>query len=183
MEAAWRQHKLAVMLADDWTVVGGPAPDVVVDAILSKRNLGTTRDVAPLVIALGPGFTAGTDCHLVIETDRGHNLGRIITTGPAAPNTGLPGTIAGHTATRVLRAPAAGRFESDRSIGDRVREGEIVGRVGEHPVRAGVDGVLRGLIRPGTEIPAELKVGDIDPRGDPAYRTRRGRFPGRCSNA
>jgi xanthine dehydrogenase accessory factor len=176
IEAAWRQHKLAVMLADDWAAVGGSAPDVVVDAILAKRNLGTAKDAAPLVIALGPGFTAGTDCHLVIETDRGHDLGRIITTGgriittgPAAPNTGLPGTIAGHTAKRVLRAPAAGRFESDRSIGDRVGAGEIVGRVGKHPVEAQVDGVLRGLIRPGTEIPAGLKVGDVDPRGDPAY--------------
>jgi len=169
IETAWRQRKVAVMLTDDWRTAGAPAPDVVVDAILAKRNLGTAKDAAPLVIALGPGFSAGTDCHLVIETDRGHNLGRIIARGAAAPNTGVPGTIAGHTATRVLRAPAAGIFDSDRSIGDLVEIGEIVGLVAGSPVIAGADGVLRGLIRPGAEVAVGLKVGDIDPRGDPAY--------------
>jgi xanthine dehydrogenase accessory factor len=171
IETAWRQRKIAVMLARDWTTVTGLAPDILVDAILAKRNLGTGHHAAPLVIALGPGFEAGKDCHLVIETDRGHDLGRIIATGSAALNTGVPGNIAGYTAERVLRAPAGGVFETDRSIGDSVRQGEVVGRVGGYPVEARVDGVLRGLIRPGTDVPAGLKVGDIDPRGDPAYCT------------
>ncbi|MCP4327285.1 MAG: EF2563 family selenium-dependent molybdenum hydroxylase system protein [Alphaproteobacteria bacterium] len=169
--AAWRQQKLAVMLATDWARVADFAPDIMVDAVLAKRNLGTDRDAARVVIALGPGFEAGKDCHVVIETNRGHDLGRIITVGSAAPNTGVPGSIAGYSAERVLRTPTGGLFETDRAIAEQVHKGDIVGRVAGHPVEARIDGVLRGLIRPGTNVPAGLKVGDIDPRGRPDYCT------------
>ena len=164
---AWEAQCIAVVSTTGWARIAAaaPAPDVVIDAILAKSNLGTRRDEAPLVIALGPGFTAGVDCHLVIETNRGHDLGRIIACGSAEPNTGIPGDIAGHTDARVLRAPVAGRFDSQRAIGDSVRRNDVIGQVAGHPVTAGLDGMLRGLIRPGTEVTAGLKLGDIDPRG------------------
>ena len=165
IEAAWQAQAIAVVRLADWAQIDTLAPDIVIDAILAKRNLGTCRDEARLVIALGPGFTAGVDCHLVIETQRGHDLGRIITTGSAAPNTGIPGDIAGHTSQRVLRAPAAGIFQSQRAIGEHVRQGDIIGHVAGQPVAAQLDGMLRGLIRPGTAVTPGLKLGDIDPRG------------------
>ncbi|OGA61560.1 MAG: hypothetical protein A3G81_06890 [Betaproteobacteria bacterium RIFCSPLOWO2_12_FULL_65_14] len=165
MTAAWKGGAIAVMKTTDWERVRDAQPDVLVDAILAKHNTGTSIDDAPLVIALGPGFTAGVDCHLVIETNRGHDLGRIIVEGSAAPNTGIPGEIAGHTADRVLRAPAAGVFVSQLVIGHPVRKGDIVGRVGQAPVAAALDGVLRGLIASRTEVCAGTKLGDVDPRG------------------
>lgn len=165
IEAAWEAHAIAVVRVSDRGSIDRPAPDVVIDAILAKRNLGTRQDEAQLVIALGPGFTAGADCHLVIETNRGHDLGRIITSGSAEPNTGIPGDIAGHTGERVLRAPVTGRFQSQRAIGDSVRRNDVVGQVAGHPVPARLDGMLRGLIRSGTAVTAGLKLGDIDPRG------------------
>jgi xanthine dehydrogenase accessory factor len=166
---AWARPAIAVALVEDWQAIDGAAPDIVVDAILAKRNLGTTNQEAPLVIGLGPGFEAGRDVDLVIETNRGHNLGRIIEAGCAEANTGIPGSIAGHTADRVVRAPAAGVFASDLAIGDRVEKGDALGRVAGRPVAAGTGGVLRGLIRSGTEVPAGLKLGDIDPRGKAEY--------------
>jgi xanthine dehydrogenase accessory factor len=165
IEAAWKTQTIPVVRITDWERIDGLAPDVLIDAILAKRNMGTSKDEARLVIALGPGFTAGADCHLVIETNRGHDLGRIIAFGSAAPNTGIPGDIAGHTDERVLRAPAAGPFQSERVIGDLVRRNDIVGRVAGHPVPARLDGMLRGLIRSGTAVTTGLKLGDIDPRG------------------
>jgi len=169
IEAAWSAQKLAVVRTTDWTRIAGPAPDVVIDAILAKRNLGTRRSEAPLVIALGPGFEAGRDCHLVIETNRGHDLGRIIHSGSAQPNTGIPGDIAGYAQQRVLRAPATGLFQSDRHIGEKIQENEVIGHVSDHIVKATTSGVLRGLIRPGTRVAAGMKIGDIDPRGRPEY--------------
>ncbi len=173
IEAAWAAGKIAVVLVDDWQRIEGAAPDVVpdvvIDAILAKRNLGTRKNDAPLVIALGPGFEAGTDAHLVVETNRGHDLGRIIETGSAEANTGVPGAIAGHAKERVLRAPAAGVFAAELEIGDPVRKGDVVGHVAGHAVTAETAGVLRGLIRSGTEVSDGLKLGDIDPRGKPEY--------------
>lgn len=165
IEAAWKAQTIPVVRISDWARIGGVAPDVVIDAILAKRNLGTRKDEANLVIALGPGFTAGVDCHLVIETKRGHDLGRIITSGSAAPNTGIPGDIAGRTDERVLRAPAAGTFQAQRAIGDMVRSADVVGYIAGHPVPARLDGMLRGLIGSGTDVTAGTKLGDIDPRG------------------
>lgn len=165
MEAAWEKGAIALMRVGDWEKAGAPAPDVVVDAILAKKNVATSLADAPLVIALGPGFAAGRDCHVVIETNRGHDLGRIILDGEASPNTGIPGNIGGHTAKRVLRAPASGIFESARQIGDRIAAGDTIGTVAGQAVTAGLDGMLRGLIRPGTKVASGLKLGDIDPRG------------------
>jgi len=169
IEAAWETQSIAVVSTTDWAQIDSPVPDVLIDAILAKCNLGTRKDEAPLVIGLGPGFTASKDCHLVIETNRGHDLGRIIASGSAEPNTGMPGDISGHTDERVLRAPAAGVFESKRAIGDSVRRNDVIGHVAGQPVTARLDGMLRGLIRPGTAVTAGLKLGDIDPRGKLEY--------------
>lgn len=166
---AWADGRIAVFVDPKWQSLQQIRPDVVVDAILAKRNLGTNRDEAPLVIGLGPGFRAGHDVHCVVETNRGHNLGRIITTGTAEPNTGVPGGIGGYTRERVLRAPAQGIFETPRKIGDQVRKGETVGAVKGLAVRAEIDGVLRGLIQPAIQVPEGLKLGDIDPRGDASF--------------
>lgn len=139
-------------------------PDVVVDGILAKRNLGTKITDAPVVIALGPGFTAGVDCHAVIETMRGHNLGRVILEGPAEPNTGIPGNIGGFTTERVLRAPKDGVFHEIRHIGDMVTVGETVADVDGEPIHAPLSGVIRGMLPSGTPVHTGMKSGDIDPR-------------------
>ena len=151
-------------------------PDVVVDAIIAKKNLGTTIDMAPLVIGVGPGFTAGQDVHLVIESMRGHNLARIITDGMAQPNTGVPGNIAGFTSERVIHAPAAGYIHDVRKIGDIVQKGDEIARIypdkesydnalSEYvPVNATITGIIRGLIREGYYFRKGFKIADIDPR-------------------
>ena len=138
---------------------------VVVDARMAKRNLGTTRDDAPLVIALGPGFVAGHDCHAVIETNRGHFLGRVIWQGAAEPDTGQPGAVKGHIADRVLHAPADGYVAARVAIGDDLHQGEKIGSVAGIPIRAPFDGVLRGLIHPSVPVKQGMKIGDLDPRG------------------
>jgi xanthine dehydrogenase accessory factor len=140
-------------------------PEVVVDAVLAKVNLCTRPDDAPLVVGLGPGFTAGRDCRVVVETNRGHDLGRLIFSGEAEPNTGVPGDIAGRSRERVLRAPCAGVVAGALPIGTLVRTGDEVCRVAGKPVRATIDGMLRGMIREGLSVPAEIKIGDVDPRG------------------
>ena len=141
-------------------------PDALVDAILAKRNLGTRRTDAPIVIGVGPGFTAGVDCHAVIETMRGHTLGRVIYTGSALPNTNIPGLIGGFAGERVLRAPADGEFRSARQIGDLVKAGDVAGYVAGEPMACTIDGVLRGLIADGVLVHKGMKSGDVDPRGD-----------------
>jgi xanthine dehydrogenase accessory factor len=146
-----------------------PRPaQVVVDARVAKRNIDTGRGQAPLVVALGPGFTAGVDCDAVVETMRGHGLGRVLWQGAALPNTGSPGIIGGRGAERVLRAPAGGRIEWQRNIGDLVAEGELLGHVAGEPVAAPFAGVVRGLIAPGTSVTPNMKIGDVDARGDVA---------------
>ena len=144
-------------------------PDVVVDAILAKRNLGTQITDAPIVIGVGPGFTAGEDCRAVVETMRGHTLGRTIYTGSALPNTNVPGLIGGFAGERVLRAPADGIFRGAKKICDLVQEGDIVGYVAGVPMCATISGVLRGLIADGVEVKRGMKSGDIDPRGEVSY--------------
>ncbi len=154
----------------------------VVDAILAKRNLGTRIDMAPFVIALGPGFTAGEDCHVVIETMRGHNLARPLTEGGAIPNTGIPGMIAGHAADRVIHSPVDGIVRNIASIGDVVKEGQTICRIevlkdsaensekidsvsqGYVEVKAPFTGLLRGLIRDGFPVVKGFKIADVDPR-------------------
>jgi len=165
IEAAWSGHRIPVVATDVWArLARRPRADVVVDAILAKRNLGTARGDAPLVVALGPGFEAGIDCHVAIETNRGHDLGRVLYRGSAQPDTGIPGEIGGFDVERLLRAPRAGIFASARSIGEAVERGEVVGDVDGAPVTAAIPGILRGLIRPGTQVGAGLKIGDVDPR-------------------
>jgi len=167
--AAWRAGKIAVQVDPQGESIGRYEPDVLIDATLAKRNLGLSIAYAPLVIALGPGFEAGRDCHVVIETNRGHDLGRLLVTGAAAADTGIPGNIGGYTKERVIRAPADGLFTTERQIGELVRKGEVVGRAGATDVGATIDGILRGLIRPGSTVTRGLKIGDIDPRGDAGY--------------
>ncbi len=160
---------VAVMVNPGAAAAAEAAPQVIVDAVMAKKNLGTTRVPAAVVIALGPGFTAGQDADAVIETARGHALGRIIRSGSASADTGVPGDIAGKTSDRVLRAPADGRVTLLRRIGDLVASGEVVMRVGEVAVRAPFAGCLRGAISEGAEVPRGMKIGDVDPRGDGAY--------------
>ena len=138
--------------------------DAVVDAILAKRNLGTSLTDAPIVLALGPGFTAGVDCHGVIETKRGHDLGRLILEGAAIPNTGVPGDVGGYTRERIIRAPADGPFEPVAQIGQRVELGDVVARVNGVPVTAQLTGVVRGMLPAGIPVTEGMKAGDIDPR-------------------
>jgi len=144
-------------------------PDIVIDAIIAKRNTGTKINDAELVIGLGPGFTAAQDVHCVIETMRGHGLGRVIYDGYASPDTGIPGNIGGYTHERLLRAPGAGMFETDYDIGDTVKRGDCVATVNSSPVYAELSGVLRGLLRSATPVEQGTKLGDIDPRGKTAF--------------
>ena len=137
---------------------------VVVDAILAKKNLGTTISDAPIVLALGPGFTAGTDCHGVIETKRGHDLGRLILEGSAIPNTGVPGDVGGYTKERIIRSPADGPFEPVAQIGQQVNLGDVVAKVNGIPVTAQLTGIVRGMLPAGIPVTAGMKSGDIDPR-------------------
>lgn len=169
LERTWEGGLIAVVAQRHWRALAAIKPDVVIDAILAKRNVATRIDDAPLVIALGPGFAAQRDCHFVIETNRGHDLGRIIDRGAGEPNTGIPGDTAGHTHARLFRAPADGIFETERKIGERVGEGECIGRVADSPVVAALGGIVRGLIASGVAVTVGLKLGDIDPRAKPEY--------------
>ncbi len=167
--AAHERGEIPVLIDPQAQVVAQWEPDVVVDAIMAKRNTGTKITDAPLVIGLGPGFEVGLDVHAVVETARGHNLGRVILAGRAEPDTGLPGEVAGYTVQRVVRAPSRGTFQAVRQIGDMVGAGAIVGYVGSQPVRAAIGGVLRGLIADGVEVVEGMKLGDVDPRGQVDY--------------
>jgi xanthine dehydrogenase accessory factor len=144
-------------------------PAVLVDGRMAKTNLGTRKDDAPLVVGLGPGFTASLDCHAVVETNRGHNLGRVIWDGSPEPDTKTPGLIGTQRARRVLRAPADGHVEGHAEIGDLLEEGQLVASVNGHDIRAPFRGALRGLIHPSVAVTTGLKVGDVDPRANPDY--------------
>ncbi len=168
-EDVLRKGRIAVVTDPEAMIRTNFQPDALVDAILAKTNLGTARNDAPIVIALGPGFLAGQDVDAVIETMRGHELGRVIFEGSAREDTGVPGDIGGKTGDRVLRAPVTGRVLHTKCIGDLVNEGETVMTVEEVPVRAPFWGCLRGLIHDGTTAPKGMKIGDVDPRGDSRY--------------
>lgn len=160
-----REGRIVPILVDpEANIVRELKPPVVVDAIIAKRNCGTRITDAPIVIALGPGFTAGVDAHAVIETNRGHYLGRVILNGEAEPNTGIPGLVAGYGAERVLRAPNAGKLRPLKNIGDYVEEGDIIGWVGDEPVKAPFKGIIRGLINENVSLHQGMKIGDVDPR-------------------
>lgn len=140
-------------------------PDVIVDGIIAKRNLGTKITDAPTVVGVGPGFAAGVDCHCVVETKRGHDLGRCIWSGSAVANSGVPGMIGGYDKERIIRATADGVFRGCVAIGDMVDKGQLVGKVEETPIYAEVGGVVRGLLQDGVVVSKGMKSGDIDPRG------------------
>ena len=159
-----KDDKLTMLIDPKGNCLKRFKPMAVVDAILAKKNLGTTRDMAPITIALGPGFTARTDVDYVVETQRGHNLARVIEEGTAAPNTGIPGIIAGYGKERVIHSPAAGMIHNYSEIGDIVEKDQIIAMVDETPVYASLTGVLRGIIRDGFVVPEGMKIADIDPR-------------------
>ncbi|MDU6340576.1 MAG: selenium-dependent molybdenum cofactor biosynthesis protein YqeB [Clostridium sp.] len=155
---------ISVIVDKDENIIEVLKPDIVVDAIVAKKNTGTSIDDAPIVIALGPGFEAGVDCDLVIETKRGHYLGRVITKGKAIPNTGVPGNIGGHTVGRIIRATSDGIINPVSEIGDYVEEGQVVAYIDKIPVYASISGIVRGMLQGGVEVFKGMKSGDIDPR-------------------
>ncbi len=160
-----RQGEIIPVLVDpEARAVDSLKPAVLVDSIMAKRNTGTRVTDAPLVIALGPGFTAGVDCHAAIETNRGHWLARILYQGSPQPDTKTPGKVKGYTKGRVIRAPAGGHLRPVAHVGQRLRKGDLVGYINGHEVRAMFDGVLRGLIHPKVPVIRGLKIGDLDPR-------------------
>ena len=144
-------------------------PDIVVDAILAKRNLGTRIEMAPVTIGLGPGFVAGKDVHAVVETKRGHDLGRIYYRGSAIPNTGIPGNVGGYTIERLIRASASGVMEAKAQIGDMVKKGQVVAMTGGQPVYAQMSGIVRGMLQDGVQVAENLKIGDIDARAERSH--------------
>lgn len=168
MERIWKKDGVPVLVDPAGLSIAALRPAVVVDAILAKKNLGTTKEMAPLVIALGPGFTAGEDVDVVIETKRGHNLGRVIRSGSAVPNTGIPGIIGGYGKERVMHAQAKGILRNAASIGDIVEARAVIAEIetenGTVPVEASLSGLLRGLIRDGYPVTKGFKIADIDPR-------------------
>ena len=166
VESTWKKGNIPILVDPDAKKTRNfLKPDILVDGILAKRNLGTQISDAPLVIGLGPGFTAGKDVHLVVETNRGHDLGRVIWRGAAEADTGIPGEIGGYTVERLLRTMKKGIFHPQKSIGERVNKGAVVAVVDDFPVMAKISGVVRGLLRDGVEVKKGMKVGDIDPRG------------------
>lgn len=161
-------NKLVILVDSKGESISELKPIAVVDAILAKKNLGTKRDMAPVVVGVGPGFVAGEDVHVVVETLRGHNLGRVIYHGAAIKNTGIPGEIAGFGKERVIHSPAAGILKNQKSIGDIVKKGEVIAIIetGDEKVSvyASIDGLLRGMIRDGYSVSKKFKIADIDPR-------------------
>ena len=167
---------IPVLVNPQASIVAELKPKVVVDAIMAKVNTGTTVHDAPLVVALGPGFTAGQDCHAVIETNRGHWLGRVIypgcgpaVNGQAQPDTRTPGLIRSHSSDRILRAPAAGQVTAHARIGDSIAAGQLIATVDGHEIRAAFSAVLRGLVHSDVQVTPGLKIGDVDPRGEVSH--------------
>ena len=164
IEKCWNEKIIPIMVDEKGEIIKKIKPDVVVDSIIAKKNLGTTKEMAPITIALGDGFEAGKDVDIVVETMRGHNLGRVITSGRAMKNTGIPGEIKGVSKDRVIYSLANGIFSSVKKIGDTVQKDEIIGYVGNVEIRGKISGVLRGIIKEGYEVTENMKIGDIDPR-------------------
>jgi xanthine dehydrogenase accessory factor len=190
-EACWAADQISVVVDPDRTAAAQLRPIALIDAIMAKRHTGTRIGDAPIVVALGPGFTAGVDCHAVLETQRGHHLGRVYYRGMAQPDSGTPGTVGGQAAQRVVRAPVDGIFYAQRQIGDRLKAGDVIGRVitvdvsltdsaawrlavidrdASQPlgivVKTKIDGVLRGILHDGLKVATHTKIADIDPRNE-----------------
>ena len=165
----WDQGAIPLFVDPEARIRETLRPVVVVDAIMAKKSTGTDRSYAPVVIGVGPGFSAGVNVHAVVESNRGHNLGRVLWQGPAEPDTGVPAPVSGYTDQRVLRVPRKGLFHALREIGDTVNSGEVVARVDGIPIEAQIKGVLRGLLKDGIQVEEGVKAGDIDPRGEKEY--------------
>jgi len=165
-KSAMDNGNVAVMVDPDGKTIKHMLPGIVVDAVLAKKNLGTSLDMAPIVVGLGPGFTAGADVHAVVETSRGHYLGKVYYVGSALKNTGIPGVIGGYGEERVIRAPGKGEMQTMKEIGDMVAAGDIVAEISGEPVEAEINGVIRGLLSNGLMVTKGFKIGDIDPRGN-----------------
>lgn len=163
-DKVWKLKEIPLLVDETGESISCLKPAAVIDGILAKRNLGTSREMAPLTIALGPGFTAGEDVDYVVETKRGHDLGRIIEEGEALPNTGIPGIIAGAGKERVIHSPAAGVIRNQSKIADLVEKGQVIATVDGTPVYASLTGILRGIIRDGYQVDKGMKIADIDPR-------------------
>lgn len=164
IKSTWNEKKIPVIIDPKGNYIDIIKPEILVDAILAKKNLGTNMNMAHITIGVGPGFYAGKDVHAVIETMRGHNLGRIILNGEAQKDTGMPGDIMGYSKERVIYSSSAGVVKNVRDISDIVKVGEIIAYIDNTPVTATIDGVLRGIIRDGMKVPEKFKIADIDPR-------------------
>lgn len=160
---------IPVYIDEKGEIINSIKPIAIIDSILAKKNLGTTKDMAPMTIGIGPGFEAGVDVDLVVETKRGHFLGKVIHKGKAEDDTGVPGDILGYKEERIIRAEASGIFKSYYNIGDKVEVGDIICETSGRKVRARISGILRGIIKEGLYVEKGLKVGDIDPRGIEEY--------------
>lgn len=169
LEECLEQREIPVVVDPGCVHMDWYLPDVEVDAILAKKNLGTRMKDAPVVIGVGPGFTAGVDCHFLVETKRGHDLGRVISEGMAIPNTGVPGVIAGYAKERLICASGAGKFEPKVEIGECVEKGQLVAMCGNCPVYAQMSGMIRGMLPEGITVSEGMKCGDIDARKERAY--------------
>ncbi|MDO5780524.1 MAG: selenium-dependent molybdenum cofactor biosynthesis protein YqeB [Clostridium sp.] len=159
-----REGNIPIIIDENAEIIKELSPDVVVDAIIAKQNLGTSIEDAPIVIGVGPGFEAKVDCHLVVETKRGHYLGKVIEEGSAIPNTGVPGNIGGYTKERIIRASSNGKIKPVVAIGDFVKKGDIVAYIDGVEVLSEIDGIVRGMLQEGIEVFKGMKSGDIDPR-------------------
>lgn len=166
---AWKNGAVPLFVDPQAKVLAAIRPEVLVDAIMAKKNTGTDKSQARLVVGVGPGFRAGGNVHAVVESNRGHNLGRVLWEGEAERDTGVPAPVAGYSEERVLRVPTQGLFKSLREIGDFVQVGESVAQVNGVPIRAQIKGMLRGLLKNGIEVEEGMKAGDIDPRGQTEY--------------
>ncbi len=166
IKEAFREGIVPIVADPEGSYIKDLKPLAIVDGILAKKNLGTSMDMAPITIGLGPGFCAGEDVHIVIETNRGHDLGRIIFKGKPEENTGNPGNIKGFTTERILRSPDKGKIEVIKDIGSVVKKDQVVAYVNKKEVKAGLDGMVRGMIRQGTYVEEGMKIGDVDPRID-----------------
>lgn len=164
VEKNWEEGSVPVIIDKEGKYIDIIKPEIVLDAILAKKNLGTNKNMAPITIALGPGFEAGKDVDVVIETMRGHNLGRLIFSGSAMENTGLPGKINGYSKERVIYSPAEGVISNVKEIGDLVKAGETIAVVSNIEIKTLIDGILRGIIKEGTNVFRGLKIADVDPR-------------------
>ncbi|SIN74579.1 selenium-dependent molybdenum cofactor biosynthesis protein YqeB [Halodesulfovibrio marinisediminis] len=169
IKTAWGDDVIPVLCDPKAALLEQIKPDILIDAIIAKKNIGTNTSMAPFVIGLGPGFTAEKDVHAVVETKRGHYLGKVITNGSAIPNTGIPGAVNGYRKERVHWADEAGVFTTQQHIGTQITKNELIGYVNTQPITAAIDGVLRGLLPDGTPVRKGTKIADVDPRNNPKY--------------